>query len=131
MPVTVVMAYAEDPDVSPLKLAFQQSRAQRDIDLLLPVLKAATLYVVVGSEPKPGEKPEWFLTESPTKGRYCVTASETEAALARVRWPKLKLSGSQLLEGLPHGIEIVIAYPDGADYVTREHLDWYRRQIVS
>lgn len=125
------MAHAEDPAVSPLKLAFQQSRAQRDIDLVLPVLKAATLYVVVGSEPKPGEKPEWFLTESPTKGRYCVTASETEAALAKVQWPKLRLSGAQLLEGLSHGIEILIAYPNGADYVTREHLDWYRRQIVS
>jgi len=113
--------------VSPLKLAFEQSRAQKNIDLVLPVLKAATLYVVVGSDPREGESPEWFLTESPTKGRFCVTVSETEAALARVPRPKLKLSGAQLLEELPPGIEVLIVYPVGGDYITREHLTWYRR----
>jgi fimbrial chaperone protein len=113
--------------MSPLKLAFQQSRAQRNIDLVLPVLKAAALYVVVGAEPKAGVAPEWFLTESPTKGRYCVTASETEAALAKIPWPKVKLSGARLLEALPHGIEVMIVYPDGGDYITREQLNWYRQ----
>jgi fimbrial chaperone protein len=112
---------------SPLKLAFQQSRAQRNIDLVLPALKTTTLYVIVGSEPKQGQRPEWFLTESPTKGRFCVTTSETEAALARVPRPKLKISGAQLLEALPPGIEVTIVYPDGGDYITREQLDWYRQ----
>ena len=86
--------------VSPLQTAFQQSRAQRNIDLVLPTLKATTLYVVVGSEPKEGQKPEWFLTESPTKGRFCVAASEIESALTRVPWPKLRVSGAQLLKGV-------------------------------
>jgi hypothetical protein len=113
--------------MSPLKPAFQQARAERNIDLVLPLLKAATLYVVVGAQAKPGEKPEWFLTPSPTKDRLCVTVSETEAALAKIKWPKHKLSGAQLLEALPRGIEIVIVYGDGADYITREHLAWYRK----
>ena len=113
--------------VSPLQIAFQQARAQRNIDLVLPTLKAAALYVVVGSEPQEGQKPEWFLTASPTKGRFCVTASEIEAALAKIRWPKLKVSGVQLLETLPVGIEIVIVYGDGGDYITREQLAWYRQ----
>jgi fimbrial chaperone protein len=113
--------------VSSLQTAFQQSRAQQNIDLVLPTLKATTLYVVVGSEPKEGQKPEWFLTESPTKGRFCVTASEIEAALARVPWPKLRVSGAQLLEALPVGIEIMIVYGNGGDYLTREHLAWYRQ----
>ncbi len=117
---------AEEPKVSPLKLAFQQARAQRNIDLVLPVLKAATLYVVVGSEPQPGRKPEWFLTESPTKGRFCVTVSESEESLAKIRWPKVKLSGEQLLAVLQPGIEIVIVYADGGDYINREQLAWYR-----
>jgi len=112
---------------SPLKLAFQQARAERNIDLVLPALKTATLYVVVGSQPAHGQAPEWFLTESPTKGRYCVTASETEAALAGVPRPKLRISGARLLETLPPGIEVILVYPDGGDYVTREHPDWYRR----
>jgi fimbrial chaperone protein len=89
---------------SPLKLASQQSRAQRNIGLVLPVLEAATLYVVVGSEPGQTRGPEWFLTESPTRGRFCVTTSETEAAF-----------------------EVAIVYPDGGDYITREHLACYRR----
>ena len=113
--------------VSPLKLAFQQSRAQRNIDLVLPVLRTTTLYVVVGSEPEQGQKPEWFLNASPTKGRLCVTAAETEAALARVPWPRLRISGAELLEGLPPAIEVIIVYPDGADYITREQLAWYRQ----
>jgi len=112
---------------SPLKLAFQQSRAQRNIDLVLPALRTATLYVAVGSEPKQGQRPEWFLTESPTKGRLCVTASETETALAKVPWPKLRISGAELLKTLPPAIEVIIVYPDGGDYITREQLDWYRQ----
>lgn len=111
--------------MSPLKLAFQQSRSQRNIDVALPVLKAATLHVVVGSKPQPGQKPEWFLTESPTKGRYCVTVSESDDALAKIRWPKVMLSGEQLLAALPPGIEIVIVYADGGDYINREQLAWY------
>jgi fimbrial chaperone protein len=113
--------------VSSLKSAFQESRARRNIDLVLAAMKATTLYVVVGSETKPDQPPEWVLAESPTKGRLCVTASETEAALAKVPWPKLRISGMQLLEALPPGIEVVIVYPDGGDYITREHLDWYRQ----
>lgn len=119
-------ASGEEAHMSPLKLAFQQSRAQRNIDLVLPVLKAATLHVVVGSEPQPGREPEWFLTESPTEGRYCVTASESEGAMADIRWPKVRLSGEQLLAALPPGIEIVIVYVDGGDYLNREQLAWYR-----
>ena len=121
------LAHGADTEMSPLKLAFQQSRAERNIDLVLPVFKSATLYVVVGSEPQPGKKPEWFLVKSPTKGRYCVNVSESEANLERVRWPKIKLSGAQLLAALPPGIEIVIVYPDGGDYLNREQLAWYRQ----
>ena len=113
--------------MSPLKSAFERSRAERNIDLILPVLKAASLHVVVGSEPKPGQPPEWFLTESPAKGRFCVTASETVAALARVPRPKLQISGAQLLAALPPGIEVLIVYADGGDYITREQLSWYRQ----
>jgi fimbrial chaperone protein len=112
---------------SPLKLAFQQSRSERNINLVLLVLKAATLYVVVGSETQPGRKPEWFFTPSPTKGRLCVTVSESEETLAKIKCPKTKLTGAELLGLLPPGIEIVILYGDGGDYINREQLEWYRR----
>ena len=112
---------------SPLKLAFQQSRSERNLDLVLPVLKAAMLYVVVGSETQPGRKPEWYFTPSPTKGRLCVTVSESEATLAKIKCPKAKLTGAELLGLLSPGIEIVILYGDGGDYINREQLEWYRR----
>ena len=44
--------------------------------------------------------------------------------------------GSQNTEGerpewvlapLPPGIEIVVVYAEGGDYITREQLDWYRK----
>ena len=113
---------------SPLKAAFQQSREQRNIDLVLPVLKSATLYVVVGSTTQAAKTHDYFLTQSPTLGRLCVTVSETEAALAKIFWPKRKLTGERLLAELPPGIEIIVVYPDGGDYVTREQLAWYRNQ---
>ena len=113
--------------MSPLKLAFQQSRAERNIDLVLPVLRTSTLYVVVGSERQSDREPEWFLTKSPTEGRYCVTVSESEPNLESIRWPKVKVSGGKLLAALPPGIEIVIVYADGGDYISREQLAWYRQ----
>jgi len=108
-----------------LKDIFRQSREQRNVDLVLPVFNMATLYLVVASEPKVGHKPEFFLTKSPTEGRFCVTVSESEEALARVPWPKIRLSGEQLLRELPTGIEVVIVYHDGGDYLNREQLAWY------
>lgn len=113
--------------MSPLKTAFQQARAERNIDVILPVLKASTLHVVVGSPPLPGKAPEWFFTESPTKGRLCVTVSESLADLEKIAWPKVRLSGEEPLQLLPRAIEIVIVYADGGDYVNREQLDWYRQ----
>ena len=116
---------------TPLKRAFAAARAENNIDLVLPALKAAALYVVVGSEPQRSRRPEWFLTKSPTEGRSCVTAAESETALATIRWPKVKLSGAELLQVLPAGIEIIILYAGaGADYLSREQLDWYRQSAA-
>ena len=131
MMLAIFGAHAEGSEryMSPLKAAFQQAREQRNIDLVLPVFKAATLYVIVGSDPSATEKPEYFLTKAPKEGRLCVTVSESEAALASVRWPKRKLTGDKLLKELPPEIEIVIAYPDGGDYLNREQLAWYREQL--
>ena len=112
-----------------LKLAFQRSRAESNIDLVLPVLKAAMLHIVVGAEPRDGLEAEWFFTKSPTEGRLCVTASEDEATLRGIKWPNVKLSGDQLLQALPPGIEIIIIYADGGDYINREQLEWYRKSI--
>jgi hypothetical protein len=122
----------EEAYMSALKPAFQHARDQRNIDLVLPALKEARLHVVVGTDPQTGQKPEWFLTASPMKERYCVTVSESEAALAQIPWPRVTLSGEQLLAALPPGIEIVIIYADGGgDYLNREQLAWYRQSSGS
>ncbi len=113
--------------ITPLKSAFQNARAENNIDLVLPVLLNAELYVIV-AETEPG-KLDYFYTKSPRPERYSVTVAESELALSSVKWPKRKLTGLQLIKELPIGIEIVVTYGDGGDYISREHLQWYRTQI--
>ena len=110
-----------------LKKSFRESRTSGNIEVVLPVFKAASLHVIVRAENSTIQNPEWFLTASPTKGRFCVTVSESVDALISVRWPKLEITGRLLLQILSPDIEIVIVYADGGDYITREHLAWYRQ----
>ncbi|KAF0813534.1 hypothetical protein IGB42_01885 [Andreprevotia sp. IGB-42] len=111
---------------SALKAAFVQSRAQGNIDLVLPVLLAAKLYIVTAGA-ETGD--DYFLVKSPNKERFCVTVAEQLESLQQISWPKIPVSGAELLKRLPAGIEIVVTYPDGGDYLTREQLQWYRDQI--
>ena len=116
----------ESAQVTSLKDAFQRARIAQNIDLVLPVLRTAELYVVVAADPASGEE-SFFLTPSPKEGRMAVTVSESLEALQKVQWPKRKMTGAQLLSELQPGQEIVIVYPDGGDYVTREQLEWFRQ----
>jgi hypothetical protein len=118
--VVTVPASATD---SPLKLAFAKSRAENNIDVILPVLRKSRLFVVTGGQ---SETQDYFLTSSPTSGRFCVTVAEQIEYLHRISWPKTEVTGEHLLRKLPANIEIVVVYPDGGDYITREHLQWYR-----
>lgn len=108
---------------SPLKVAFQQSRAQRNIELVLPVLLKSRLFIVTGGQTA---SQDYFLVPSPNKDRLCVTVSENVDNLKKINWPKVEITGEQLIKSLPAGIEIVVAYKDGGDYITREQLQWYR-----
>lgn len=113
---------------SPLKSAFRLAREQRNIDLILPVFERAQLFVVAGSDGLPGDLNDLFLVPSPGgNGRMCVTVSEQEDWLSKVKWPKRSASGKQLLEMLPAGMEITVVYPDGGDFISREHREWYQR----
>jgi hypothetical protein len=123
------MSNAEDVPAyaSPLKTAFAESRANRDIVEVLPVLLAADLFVVCGTEVAPGQAPDYFLTPSPPKnGRMCVTVSERVETLSTISWPKVAITGERLLRELPKAWEVVVVYPDGGDYLPSEHLAWYR-----
>ena len=112
-----------DPNISPLKLAFQQSRAEKNIDLVLPIFLKSRLYIVTGGQTNTND---YFLVSSPNKDRLCVTVSESVDNLNNISWPKIEVSGEKLIKELPAGIEIVIVYKDGGDYITREQLQWYR-----
>jgi fimbrial chaperone protein len=113
--------------ITPLKEAFQKAREQRNIDLVLPVLLKSELYVIV-AETEPG-KFDYFYTKPPEPDRFCVTVAESEQTLASIKWPKRKISDRQLIEELPDAIEIIVTYKDGGDYISREHLQWYRKQL--
>jgi fimbrial chaperone protein len=112
-----------DNNSSSLKRAFEQSRSQKNIELVLPVLLNSSLFVITGGEN------DYFLVKSPNKERFCVTVSESLNNLAEVEWPKIQISGETLIRNLPEGIEIVITYKDGGDYITREQLAWYRELL--
>ena len=116
----------ESATMTPLKSAFERARLAQNIDLVLPALRTAELYVVVAQDPASG-KELFFLTPSPKAGRMAVTVSESLDSLQKVQWPKRKLTGAQLMAELQPGQEIVIVYPDGGDYVTREQLEWFKQ----
>lgn len=111
-----------------LKEAFQQAREQQNIDLILPVLVRSELYVIV-AETTPGDF-DFVYTRSPQPDRFCVTVAENEAILASVKWPKLKISGEQLIFNLRDSDEILITYQEGGDYITKEQLQWFRQQLA-
>lgn len=110
-----------------LKAAFARARESGNIEDVLPALRASDLFVIVGDLKPVGEHPEFFLTPSPQRDRMCVTVSESETHLAGIQWPKQPISGASLLSILPPGIEVVVLYGDGGDYLTREQLAWFRR----
>jgi fimbrial chaperone protein len=112
-------------DGTGLQRAFEESRIQKNIELVLPVFLNSSLFIVTGGNN------EYFLLNSPNKERFCVTVSENLKNLTTVEWPKIQISGEKLLRNLPEGIEIIVTYKDGGDYITREHLAWYREILKS
>ena len=114
--------------LTPLKNAFQQSRSENNIELILPELLAAQLHVVIGGQ---SEHIDLFLVPSPNPERRCVTVAEDPAFLAGIAFPKIPVTGAQLLASIPDEIEIVILHGDGANYLTREQLAWFRRMLAA
>ena len=113
-----------------LKAAFERARAQGNIDLVLAPLLAAKLYVV-GKEFPDSPKPQFYAVPSPAPNRICVTASESSDALAGLPEVVLmKMTGRELLDTLEPFLELMILYESGGsgggEYLTREHLEWFR-----
>jgi hypothetical protein len=115
------------PVLTPLKSAFQLSRTENNIELILPELLAAQLHVVIGGQ---SEQIDLFLVPSPNPERQCVTVAEDPAFLAGIAFPKLPVTGAQLVASIPPEIEIVILHGDGANYLTREQLAWFRGMLA-
>lgn len=116
------------PVLTPLKSAFQLSRTENNIELILPELLAAQLHVVIGGQ---SEQIDLFLVPSPNPESQCVTVAEDPAFLAGIAFPKLPVTGAQLVASIPPEIEIVILHGDGANYLTREQLAWFRAMLAS
>ena len=49
------------------------------------------------------------------------------AFLAGIAFPKIPVTGAQLIASIPPEVEIVLLHGDGANYLTREQLAWFRR----
>lgn len=118
-----MIAMSITPTLTPLKRAFEQSRAEKNIELILPELLRAQFHVVIGGQ---SEQIDLFLVPSPDPERRCVTVAEELAFLAGIDYPKIPVTGRQLVASIPPEIEIVILHGDGANYLTREQLAWFR-----
>ena len=71
-----------------------------------------------------------FLVLSPNPERQCVTVAEDPAFLAGIAFPKIPVTGAQLIASIPPEIEIVLLHGDGANYLTREQLAWFRAMLA-
>ena len=118
-----MIAMSTTPSSTPLKRAFEQSRARKNIELILPALLQAQFHVVIGGQ---GEQIDLALLPSPNPERRCVTVAEDPAFLAGIEYPKIPVTGRQLIASIPPDIEIVIVHDDGGNYLTREQLAWFR-----
>jgi hypothetical protein len=110
---------------SPLRLSFRRARASGNIDEILPFFNAAKLFVA-GKKIPTADAPVFFVQRSPNQSRLCVTASEHREVLANHNVELTEHTGKSLLAAIDPAHEIVIAYPDGGDYLTLEQLDYFR-----
>ena len=127
-PATVAHAPTTAATMTPLKNAFENARLAGNLDMMLPAFRRAQLYVIVAPDPADPGKQVFLMVPSPNKARQAVTVSESLDTLKKVEWPKRRMTGAQLMAELAPEQEIVIAYPDGGDYLTREQLDYLRQQ---
>lgn len=124
--ISVFSGFAIAGTDTPLKQAFQQSRLEKNIDLVRPVFLKSELFVV-SSKNERGAL-EFLYQKSHKPGRITVTVAEKEEYLSTVNFPKQKTTGRALIADLPKEAEIIVVYADGGDSLTQEHLNWYREQ---
>ena len=116
--------------MTPLKQAFENSRMEDNIDVILPILLGAKLFVV-GKVNRQETDSEFLLTKSPKPERFCVTVSESSDNFESIQdnMDVIQMTGEVLLKKLNPAYEIVIVYNDGGDYLTQEQLAWFRQSI--
>ncbi len=112
---------------TPLKEAFAKARKERNAAISLVEFWKTDVFVIVEKASDTHFYPAF--TRSPNKEKWAVTVAEKEEWLKADKWPKMKLSGGQIIQMLGEDKEIVIVYPDGGDYITSNQLSWIREQL--
>ncbi|WP_338662067.1 hypothetical protein VQH23_17785 [Pararoseomonas sp. SCSIO 73927] len=113
---------------TPLKAAFAEARAARDMGTVLPVFLRSPLFVVAVAE---GERLEPFITKSPIPDRMCVTVAESREALASVPAHLVHPIGmDRLLRCIIGTWDIVVTYPDGGDILQAEYVPDLRDMLA-
>lgn len=115
---------------STIRPAYALSRQTDTMDPVRKAFLAAELYVVVKVEP-PDNKPAFHAAPSPKKGEMCITVAEDALDLYFIKNVELrKLSGRALLDVMPPAMGVMVMYDQGADYLTRDNLDWFRSTVA-
>ncbi len=111
-------------------MAFESARSEGNIDLILPALLKSEL-LVMGLRLSPSEL-TFLVSQSPDSDRLCVTVTENEDLFKDMEGVEvMKMNGGELLRKIGAQYEIVITYPDGSDYLTKEHILWYFQSLAS
>jgi hypothetical protein len=110
-----------------LRQSFRRARASGNIDEIFPFFIAAKFFVA-GKKIPTADAPVFFVQRAPNEARWCVTASEVREVLAKHDVDLIEHTGKTLLAAIDPSHEIVIAYPEGGDYLTLEQLEYFRGQ---
>lgn len=106
-----------------LKKIFEEVRATREIELILPYFLPLTFYAI-GAGDSDGNF-DFALSKSPSGNGFCITVSDDIDKVTFDQWSTMALNGRQLLDRMPENAGVLIAYSDGGgDFITQQQVEF-------
>ncbi|WOH37651.1 hypothetical protein RI844_20190 [Thalassotalea fonticola] len=106
-----------------LKESFAKARLENNIGLALIEFWNTPLYIITTKNLN-GE--DCYAAKVAQGKEYkCVTVSENIEQLKFNDYSVRHLTGAQIIQDIGRKYEVLIAYDDGGDYLTKNHLSWF------
>ena len=107
---------------SKLKPAFLRSREENNIAIALTEFWNADVYIVL-------KNGNFWVAESEKTGKPCVTVTEAPSWVSGIDAETMYIKGNQVINAIDKGVEIIVVYETGGDYLTEEHVEWIKSQV--